>query len=159
TVQNGRVNEGSPYVSSYLNTCRHRKRSGKLPSGNARRRQRTGSWEWSGRCAQERSRALDSSNLNLGAIICLADRERKQTESISGQNRITRCEMIEPDPSIPNPNHTRRHVVGDVGLCPELCPLIVNLDPITVGQLTCICGDPGYPELRCSVMFCQRWQG
>jgi hypothetical protein len=39
--------------------------------------------------------------------------------------------MIEADPSIANPDHTRRHIVGDVRLCPKLSPLIVNLDLIT----------------------------
>jgi hypothetical protein len=32
----------------------------------------------------------------------LTDGERKQVKSVSGQNRIARCEMIEPDPSIAN---------------------------------------------------------
>jgi len=59
---------------------------------------------------------LAPSNLDLGAIICLADREWKQVESISGQNRIARCEVIEPYPSIANPDDTWRHVIGDVGL-------------------------------------------
>src|SRR5215510_11368652 len=48
---------------------------------------------------------LATSNLDLGAIICLANRERKQVKSLSGQNRITRCELIETDPSIANPDH------------------------------------------------------
>jgi hypothetical protein len=42
---------------------------------------------------EERS-PLDPSNLNFGAIICLADRERKQTEGVSGQHRITRGKVI-----------------------------------------------------------------
>src|SRR5215468_4125034 len=87
---------------------------------------------------------LATSHLNLGAIICLADRERKQTESVSGQNRIARCEMVEPDPSIANPDHTRRNVVGDVSLCPELSPLIVNPSPIATGQLSRFSVDLGY---------------
>src|SRR5215471_20240975 len=98
---------------------------------------------------------LATSHLNLVAIICLADRERKQAKSVSGQNRIARCEMIEPDPSIANPDHTRWHVVGDMRLCPKLPPLIVNLDRITAGQLSLVGVDPGDPKLRRSVVFCQ----
>src|SRR5262249_29160428 len=79
--------------------------------------------------------------------------------SVSGQNRIARCEMIETDPSIANPDYTCWHVVSDMRLCPKLSPLVVNLDGITAGQLSRICVDPGDPQLRCSVVFCQRWQG
>src|SRR5262245_27153935 len=32
---------------------------------------------------------------------------------------------------------------------------IVDLDRIPAGQLSHICVHPGYPELRCSVVFCQ----
>jgi hypothetical protein len=64
--------------------------------------------------------------------------------------------MIEPDPSVANPDHTWGHVVGDVSLCPELSPLIVDLDPIATGQLSLICIDPGDPKLRRSVVLCQR---
>src|SRR5262249_48796854 len=102
---------------------------------------------------------LNSSNRDLGAIICLTDRKWKQTKSISGQNRIARREMIEADPSIADPDHTWWHVVGDVSFCPELSALVVNLDPITVGQLSRFSVDPGYPKLRCRVVFGQRWQG
>jgi hypothetical protein len=76
-----------------------------------------------------------------------------------GQNCIKRCEVIEPDPSIANPDRTRRHVVSDVGLCPELSPLIEDLNPITAGQLSRFSVDPGYPKLRRSVVFGQRRQG
>src|SRR6516225_4945995 len=37
---------------------------------------------------------------------------------------MTRGEMIDADPSIANPGRTRRCVVSDVGLCPELSPFI-----------------------------------
>jgi len=67
--------------------------------------------------------------------------------------------VIEPDPSIANPDHTCRHVVGDVSLCPKLSPLIEDLDLIAVGQLPRISVDPGDPKLGCGVVFCQRWQG
>ena len=66
--------------------------------------------------------------------------------------------MIEPDPSIANPDHTWRHVVGDVGLCPKLSPLVVNLDRITAGQPSRYSVDLGYPKLGRSVVFCQRLQ-
>jgi hypothetical protein len=105
-----------------------------------------------------RAQPLDPSNLDLGAIICLANRKRKQTERVSGQNRIAGCEMIEANPSIANPDHTWRHVVGDVRLCPKLSPLIVNLDRITTGQLSRFSVDPGDPKLRRIVVFCQRRQ-
>src|SRR5262249_20620188 len=85
-------------------------------------------------------------DLDLSTILCLAHRKWKQTESVSGQNRIARCEMIEPDPSIANPDHTWWHVVGDMCPRPELPPLIVNLDRITAGQLSRISVDPGYPK-------------
>jgi WD40 repeat protein len=88
---------------------------------------------------------LAPSDLDLGAIIRLTDRKRKQTESVSGQNRIARCEMIEPYPSVANPDYPRRHVVSDVGLCSKLSPLIVNLDRITAGQLSRISIDPSAP--------------
>jgi hypothetical protein len=65
----------------------------------------------------------------------------KQTESLSGQYRIARCEVIEPDPSVANPDHTWGHIVSDVGPCPKLSTLIVNLDRITIGELTGICVD------------------
>ena len=48
------------------------------------------------------SNHLATSNLDLGAMICLADREREQVKSVSDQNRIARCELIELDPSIAN---------------------------------------------------------
>jgi hypothetical protein len=44
--------------------------------------------------------------------------------------------MIEADPSVANPDHTPRHIVGDVCLCPKLSPFIIDLDPITAGQLS-----------------------
>jgi hypothetical protein len=44
---------------------------------------------------------LATSHLDLGAIICLADGERKQVKSVSCQNRIARCKVIEPDPCCP----------------------------------------------------------
>jgi hypothetical protein len=47
-----------------------------------------------------KSALLDPSNLDPGAIICLTHRKREQAESVSGQNRIARCEMIASDPSI-----------------------------------------------------------
>ena len=102
---------------------------------------------------------LTPSNLDLGAIIRLTDRKRKQTERVSGQNRIATCEVIEPDPSIANPDHTWAHVVSNVGLCPKLSPLIVNLDRITVGEPTRICVEPGYPKLWGSIVLYQRRQG
>jgi hypothetical protein len=89
------------------------------------------------------STSLDWRDLHSRAVIRLANRKWEQSESLSGQNRIARCEMIEPDPSIANPDHARWHVVGDMRLCPKLSPLIVNLDPITAGQLTRICVDLG----------------
>jgi len=52
---------------------------------------------------QEHAASLATSNLDFGTIICLADGERKQVKSVSGQNRIARCEVIEPDPSIADP--------------------------------------------------------
>jgi len=64
--------------------------------------------------AYEHAACLGTCNFDLGAVIRLANRERKQTESVPGQNRITRCELIEPDPSIANPDRTWRHVVGDM---------------------------------------------
>src|SRR5262249_35859963 len=67
--------------------------------------------------------------------------------------------MIEADPSIADPDRTWWHVVGDVSFRPELSPLVVDLDPINIGQLSHFSVDPGYPTLRCSVVFCQRWQG
>ena len=82
---------------------------------------------------------LASSNLDLSAIICLTHREWKQTKSISGQNRIARREVIEADPSIADPDHTCWHVVGDVSFRPELSPLVVDLDLITIGQLSRFC--------------------
>jgi len=54
--------------------------------------------------------------------------------------------MIEADPAIANPDCTRRHVVSDMGLCPELSPFIEDPDLITAGQLSGICVDPGYPK-------------
>jgi hypothetical protein len=45
-----------------------------------------------------------------------------------------------------------------VGPCSKLSPLVVNLDCITVGELSRICVRPGYPELRGGIMLCQRWQ-
>jgi hypothetical protein len=48
---------------------------------------------------------LTPSNFDLCAIIRLTDGEVKQTEGVSGQNRFARCEVIEPDPSIANPDH------------------------------------------------------
>jgi hypothetical protein len=106
-------------------------------------------------------RSTSSGDLNLlawrdlhsRAIIRLTDRKVKQTESVSGQNRIARCEVIEPDPSIANPDHTWRHVVSDVGPCSKLSPLVVDLDRITVGKLTRICVRPGYPELGAALCF------
>jgi hypothetical protein len=37
---------------------------------------------------------LATSNLDLGTVIRLANRKWEQTESVSAQNRISRCEMI-----------------------------------------------------------------
>src|SRR5262245_47045987 len=108
---------------------------------------------WHGRSS------LAPSNLDIRAIIGLADFKRKQTESFSGQYGIARGEMIEPDPSIANPDHTPWHVVGDMRLCPKLTQLIVDLDPITTGQLSRFSVDSGDPKLRRCVVFCQRWQG
>src|SRR5262245_31744055 len=67
--------------------------------------------------------------------------------------------MIEPDPSIANPDHTWRHVVSDVGLCPKLSPFIEDLNLIAAGQLSLFSVGPGYPKLRRGVVFCQRRQG
>src|SRR5262245_9010486 len=106
------------------------------------------------RSGQEQG-SLGPSNFDLGAIICLADRERKQTESGSGQNCITRCEVVEPNPSIANPDHTRWHVVSDVRLCPKISPLVVDLDRISVGQLSRFSVGPGYPKLGRCVVYCQ----
>ena len=61
--------------------------------------------------------------------------------------------MIEADPSIVDPDHTWWHVVGDVRLCPKLSPLIVDLDRITVGDLSRICVDTGYPELGADRLY------
>src|SRR5215475_9233348 len=46
--------------------------------------------------------SLAASNLDFGTIICLADgvMETSYCKSVSGQNRIGRCEVIEPDSSI-----------------------------------------------------------
>ena len=107
-------------------------------------------WSYGGRRHALYPRAcslLATSHLNLGAIICLADGERKQVKSVSGQNRIARCEMIEADPPVTNPDHTRRHVIGDVGLCPKLSPLIVNLDRITVGVGRCRATGPNIARI------------
>ena len=65
------------------------------------------------------------------------------TTCVVGQNCIARCEMIEADPSIANPDHTWWHVVGDMSLCPKLSPLVVNLDRVTTGQLSRFSVDPG----------------
>jgi len=51
--------------------------------------------------------------------------------------------MIEADPPIANPDYARRHVVGDVSLCPKLSPPIVDLDRITTGLLSRFSVDPG----------------
>jgi len=56
--------------------------------------------------------------------------------------------MIEADPSITNPDHTWRHILGDVGLCPKLSPCIVNLDLVATGYMSRISVGPGYPKLR-----------
>src|SRR5262249_50728577 len=64
----------------------------------------------------------------------------------------------ESNPSIANPDHTWWYVVGDMRLCPKLSPLVVNLDPITTGQLSRFSVDCRYPKLRRRVVFCQRWQ-
>src|SRR5262245_31702681 len=63
---------------------------------------------------------LAAPNLDQGAIIRLTHRKRKQTESVSGQHCITGGKVIEPDPSVANPDHTWWYVVSDVGFCPEL---------------------------------------
>ena len=73
---------------------------------------------------------VSSRNLDFDTIICPADGEWKQVKSVSGQNRIARCEMIEPDSSMANLDYTWWQVVGDMSLCHELSPLIVNLDPM-----------------------------
>ena len=103
--------------------------------------------------------SLTPSNLDPNAIIRLTHRKRKQAESVSGQNRIARCKVIERDPSIANPDHPWWHVVRDMSLCPKLSLLIVNLDRITAGQLSRFSIDPGDPKLRRCVVFCEGWQG
>jgi cytochrome P450 len=63
-----------------------------------------------------RSRFLAWLDLHSGAVIRSANRKWKHVESVSGQYRIPRCEMIKTNPPIANPDHTWRHVVGDAGL-------------------------------------------
>ena len=78
--------------------------------------------------------SLSPSNLDLSAIIRLTYRKGKQSEGLSGQNRIVGCEVIEPDPFIADPDRTRRNVVGDVSLCPELSTLGLGLGHKTVSS-------------------------
>ena len=98
------------------------------------------------RCATNKRGLRESSqsapsNLDLSAVIRLAHGKVKQTEGVSGQNRITRGKVVEPYPSIANPDHTWRHIVSYVGPCSKLSPLVVDLDRLTIGELTRICVD------------------
>jgi len=61
--------------------------------------------------------------------------------------------VIEAESSIANPDHAWWHVVGDVSLCPELSPLILDLERITIGELSRICVDLDIQSLGGSVVF------
>jgi|SRR6516225_8584415 hypothetical protein len=96
---------------------------------------------------QEHAASLATSNLDFGTIICLADGERKQVKSVSGQNRIARCEVIEPDPSIADLliiNHDR--ITVGVGRCGATGPNIARIASLIEDESLMRASETGSPR-------------
>src|SRR6516225_2292151 len=83
-------------------------------------------------CSQPAIRCIAAPSVICGdpAIRCGGDRSREGEDLSSNLNFGT--------------------IICDMRLCPKLPPLIVNLDPITAGQLSHVSVDPRDPKLRCS---------